>query len=149
MKDIDAILSAIENHTRREILRRLVEGRQYALQLAKDLRVSQQAIIKHLETLERYNIIRKAGTERSEIGPPRKLYEMNRKFTLVIDVASGVFEIREYNLDEVDTDEISLDEEDIGSTLRKIEKEIREIEQRRAQLLKKKELLLRALFSNY
>ncbi len=149
MKEIDAILSAIENHTRREILRRLVEGRQYALQLAKELRVSQQAIIKHLETLERYQIIRRAGTERSEMGPPRKLYEMNKRFTLVIDVAPGLFEIREYDLDQVNADDIFMDDEDIGTTLRKIEDEIREIEQRRVQLLKKKELLLRSLLSEY
>ncbi len=147
--EIDAILSAIENHTRREILRRLVEGRQYALQLAKELRVSQQAIIKHLETLERYKIIKKAGMERSEMGPPRKLYEMNKRFTLVIDVAPGVFEIRQYDLDEVDDEEIPPKTTNVEEVLREIENEIREIEQRRAQLLKKKEALLETLLSPY
>jgi len=72
MSSIDELLSAIENQTRREILKRLVEGRHYALQLAKDLRVSQQAIVKHLDVLEKSKIIKKAGMEKSEMGAPRK-----------------------------------------------------------------------------
>jgi ArsR family transcriptional regulator len=146
MSEIDELLSAIENQTRREILKRLAEGRQYALQLAKDLRVSQQAIIKHLDVLERSKIIKKAGTEKSDMGPPRKLYEVNKGFTIMIDVGPGIFEIKEYDLDDVDED-IDLDISDFGEMLERIEKEIREIEKRRVALIRMKERILREIMN--
>ncbi len=146
MSSIDELLDAIENQTRREILKRLVEGRRYALQLAKDLRISQQAIVKHLDLLEKYNIIKRAGTEKSEMGAPRKLYEVNKSFSIVIDVAPGIFEIREYDLDEEPGLDVS--EEDFGAMLDRIEKEIREIEKRRVQLLKMKERIIRDMMSD-
>lgn len=142
MSSIDELLNALENQTRREILKRLAEGRQYALQLAKELRVSQQAIVKHLEVLEKSNIIRRAGTERSEIGPPRKLYEVHRGFSIVIDVAPGIFEIREYPIEE---DAESPKGGDFGKMLEDIEKELREIERRRVELIKMKERILREM----
>ncbi len=142
--DIDAILRAIENHTRREILRMLVEGRQYALQIARELRTSQQAVMKHLDMLENRKIIKRAGEERSERGAPRKMYEVSKSFSLFVDFAPGIFDIREYNIDKVSIDDV-LDEfrgMDYGEALRRIEREIRELEVRRLKLIKlKKEII--------
>lgn len=143
MSSIDELLNAIENQTRREILKRLVEGRHYALQLAKDLRVSQQAIVKHLDVLEKSKIIKKAGMEKSDMGAPRKLYEVNKSFSIIIDVAPGIFEIREYDLD--DEGDFKLEDEDFGEILDRIEKEIKEIEKRRIELLKMKEQIIKKL----
>jgi len=144
MSEIDELLNAIENQTRREILKRLAEGRQYALQLAKELRVSQQAIIKHLEVLERSKIIKRAGTEKSDMGPPRKLYEVSKGFTIMIDIGPGIFDIREYELDDFD-DDIELNISDFGEMLERIEKEIKDIEKRRAALIKMKEKILKEM----
>ncbi len=143
MSSIDELLNAIENQTRREILKRLVEGRHYALQLAKDLRVSQQAIVKHLDVLEKSKIIKKAGMEKSDMGAPRKLYEVSKSFSIIIDVAPGIFEIREYDLD--DEGDFKLEDEDFGEILDRIEKEIKEIEKRRTELLKMKEQIIKKL----
>ncbi len=142
--EIDAILRAIENHTRREILRMLVEGRQYALQMARELRTSQQAIMKHLDVLEKRNMIRMAGEERSERGAPRKLYEISKTFSLFIDFAPGIFEIREYSLDDVDTRDIREEFRgmDYGEILKRIEEEIKSVERRRVKLLKLKEEII-------
>ncbi len=148
MDEIDAILTAIENQTRREILKRLAEGKQYALQLAKELRVSQQAILKHLEILEKFNIIRKAGVERSDMGPPRKLYELNRGFSIVIDFAPGVFQIRRYTIESDEEDKEKKINEDFGETLRKIEEELQRLERKRVELLKMKERILREIMSD-
>jgi len=147
MDEIDAILTAIENHTRREILKRLAEGRQYALQLAKELRVSQQAILKHLELLEKFQIIKKAGIEKSDMGPPRKLYELNKGFSIVIDFAPGVFEIRRYTIDSENPENREIREEngDFGEALTKIEEELRKLEKKRLELIKMKERILREL----
>ena len=142
--EIDAILRAIENHTRREILRMLVEGRQYALQMARELQTSQQAVMKHLDVLENNNIIRMAGEEPSARGANRKLYEISKSFSLFIDFAPGIFDIREYNMDEVDISELKREFEgmDYGEALKKIEDEIRKIEKRRIKLIKLKEEII-------
>lgn len=144
-EDIDAILRAIENHTRREILRMLVEGRQYALRMAKELKTSQQAVMKHLDVLEEKRIIRRAGEERSERGAPRKLYEISKTFSLFIDFAPGIFDIREYDIESVDIDDLRKEFEglDAGEILSRIEEEIREMEKRRVKLLKLKEEIIR------
>ncbi len=144
--EIDAILRAIENHMRREILRMLVEGRQYALNIARELRTSQQAVAKHLDLLEENELIRCAGTQPSRRGAPRKLYELSKSFSLFVDVAPGIFDIREYDMDDVDISEL-LEEFgglDPGEVLKKIEDEMRSIELRRIKLLKlKREIMER------
>ncbi len=144
MDEVDAILRAIENHTRREILRMLVEGRQYALRMAKQLRTSQQAIMKHLNVLENNNIIKMAEEVPSERGAPRKLYEISKSFSLFVDFAPGIFDIREYNMNDVDIDDIKSEFEgmDYGEALKKIEDEIKELEMRRLKLIKLKEELI-------
>jgi len=49
MDDIDLFISAIENSTRREIIRMLTQlERSYALELSKSIGLSQQAILKQL-----------------------------------------------------------------------------------------------------
>ena len=50
--DLDMLLAAIGNPTRRRILRKLVKETHYPLQLSKELSVSQQSIMKHLKVLE-------------------------------------------------------------------------------------------------
>ncbi len=145
--EVDAILRAIENHTRREILRMLVEGRQYALRMARELQTSQQAIMKHLNVLENNNIIRMAKEVPSERGAPRKLYEISKSFSLFVDFAPGIFDIREYNMDEVGIEDIKSEFEgmDYGEALKKIEDEIRELEMRRLKLIKLKEEIIKNL----
>ncbi len=145
--EIDAILRAIENHTRREILRMLVEGRQYALQMAKELKTSQQAVMKHLDVLEERDIIRRAGEERSERGAPRKMYEISKSFSLFIDFGHGIFDIRKYNIDNLGIDDV-LEEYadlDVGEALQKIEEEIKALEIRRVKLIKLKEALIESM----
>ncbi len=142
--EIDAILRAIENSMRRDILRMLVEGRRYALQMARELRTSQQAVMKHLDMLESGNLVRIAGEERSSRGAPRKMYEISKSFSLFVDFAPGIFDIKEYSLDDVDTQDI-LEEfsgMDYGEILRKIEDEIKKVELRRIKLLKLKEEII-------
>ncbi len=141
MNEIDAVLMAIENQTRREILKRLAEGRQYALQLAKELKVSQQAVVKHLKALENANLIKNTGTEKSDMGPPRKIYEVNKALSVVIDIGPGIFQIKEYNLDDIDYS-VDIKCNDFGEMLEKIEREIITLEKKRAQLLKLKEKII-------
>ena len=150
MEEVDNILEAIENHMRREILKRLAEGRQYALQIAKELRTSQQAVIKHLSVLQEKNIIKFAGEERSERGAPRKIYEVSKSFSLFIDIGPRIFNIREYDLDNYYCEDMLKEFEgmDHGEILERIENEMRELEARRVKLLKLKERILKELIDS-
>ncbi len=133
--NIDSILEAIENRTRREILKRLIFSDQYPLQLAKDLRVSQQAIMKHLEILEKSNIVKMKGREKSDQGPQRKIYEINQSFLLTISLTPNFFEIRKIDIEENENrfEEESLDY--LIKELKETESKIKEIESKLVEMV--------------
>ena len=85
-------LSIIDNKIRREILSRLVRQPNYPLQLSRELKQSQQSILKHLYAMEKMDIV-KCNTIENKIGPPRKIYELNERLTMTIDITPNMFEI--------------------------------------------------------
>ncbi len=91
--DVDRLLSVINNPTRRRIMEALVREPHYPLQLARELRVSQPAIIKHLNTLEESGLV-SSYSESSNRGPERKQYVTTSEFTLVVDMRDGMFTAR-------------------------------------------------------
>ncbi len=140
--NIDIILDAIENRTRREIIKRLILRDQYPLQLAKDLRVSQQAIMKHLEILEKSNIVKLKGMEKSDQGPQRKVYEINQSFLLTISLTPNFFEIRKVDVKEKEN---KLENEDLDyliGKLRETENKIKEIEKELVELVELKDSIV-------
>ncbi|MCL2148580.1 MAG: helix-turn-helix domain-containing protein [Methanomassiliicoccaceae archaeon] len=90
MNDIDTILSVIENPTRRRILEALVREPHYPLQLSRELGVSQQAVMKNLDVLERGGLV-EGRREASDRGPLKTVYRPTSEFTLTIDLRSGMF----------------------------------------------------------
>jgi predicted transcriptional regulator len=100
--DIDMLLAAIANPTRRRILRKLVKETHYPLQLSKELSVSQQAIIKHLKVLEDSDLVSCVFKD-SDSGPQRKCYVATKRFTLVIDLSPEIFteELRFHEPDDI------------------------------------------------
>lgn len=98
--DIDVLLAAIANPTRRRILRKLVKETHYPLQLSKELSVSQQAIMKHLKVLEDSDLVSCVMRD-SDSGPQRKCYVATKRFTLVIDLFPEMFteELRFHELE--------------------------------------------------
>ncbi|MFO7619209.1 MAG: helix-turn-helix domain-containing protein [Thermoplasmata archaeon] len=100
--DLDTLLAAIGNPTRRRILRKLVKETHYPLQLSKELSVSQRAIMKHLKVLEDSDLVSAVFME-SAAGPPRKCYVATKRFTLVIDLSPELFneELRFHGKDDV------------------------------------------------
>ena len=89
--EIDMLLAIIGNPTRRQILRKLVKEEHYPLQLSRELRVSQQAIMKHLDVLEKNDLVRSDYQKSESGGPRRKYYEATRSFTIVIDLGPELF----------------------------------------------------------
>ena len=94
--DIDEILSVIENPTRRRILRKLSTDTNYPLQLSRELNISQQAIMKHLVVLENAGFVKSFEEKSDRGGPPRKVYEPRRKFSIRIDIGPNTYDEKVY-----------------------------------------------------
>lgn len=92
-QEMENLLLVVANPTRRAILEHLAREPHYALQLAKRIGVSQQAIMKHLAVLEAAAIV--GSTEvPSQEGPPRRYYALKRRFSIRIDVRPDYFDSR-------------------------------------------------------
>ncbi len=91
MTRIDELLAVIENPTRRRILEALVREPHYPLQLSRELKVSQQAIMKHLKVLEACDLVQSYEEESDLGGPARKRYFPAVGFTIIVDVGPSLF----------------------------------------------------------
>ncbi len=86
--DIDVLLDVLGNDTRRRILQLLADEPRYFIQLSKDLGVSQQAVLKHLEILERYGFVMSFEGESDFAAPKRKYFQLNRSCMLAIGITN-------------------------------------------------------------
>jgi len=86
--NIDVLLEILGNETRRRILQLLADEPRYFIQLSKDLGVSQQAVLKHLEILERYGFVTSSQRESEFAAPKRKYFHLNRSCMLAIGITN-------------------------------------------------------------
>ncbi len=107
MDDIDTLLSILENSTRRSILRRLLLEDSYGLELSKILGISQQAINKQLEILEKANMILSMGATPSSLGPPRKIYKPTGFLSVVIDYTPNFIQISKHTFNDDEVKDLS------------------------------------------
>ncbi|MDP8011987.1 MAG: ArsR/SmtB family transcription factor [Thermoplasmata archaeon] len=140
MTDIDSVLNALENRTRREIIKRLIFGEGYPLQLSKELKISQQAIMKHLYILEKNNIVRFKGTEKSDLGPNRKIYSLEDSFMLIVSLAPYFFDIKKKNINFHENIEIK--NGNLIEELKKVENEIEDLENKLIEKMKLKNAIM-------
>ena len=158
LSDLDNLLSIIENPTRRRILEALVREPHYPLQLSKELRMSQQAIMKHLKVLEDFNLVRSFPEESDQGGPTRKRYVPTTKFTIIVDFGPGLFSAELFRL-AMDAVDLGKEEEEgepiqidldhvvdkinhLRETVAGVDIELDDIQQRRAKLIEMKERAL-------
>jgi ArsR family transcriptional regulator len=98
--DSETILDILGNDTRRKILQLLSEEPMYFNQLAKEIGIGQQAVLRHLVTLEQGGII-EAYSEKSDLGAPdRKYYKLNSSFVLRISLSEDDFTIENQTISE-------------------------------------------------
>jgi ArsR family transcriptional regulator len=87
------ILDIIGNETRRKILAVLSKEPMYFNQLAKEIGVGQQAILRHMQALEDSGLI-DTYAEKSTLGAPdRKYYRLSSSFSLTVSVSQDAFSI--------------------------------------------------------
>ena len=161
-EDLDELLKVLSNPTRRKILAKLVQERHYPLQLSKELRISQQAISKHLRVMEEYGVVESVSVRSGE-GPPRKLYRTSRHFMVTISMEPKMFDARG-RTGQLGTERKSCEEiqelekvfkdilhtqnykdrvRKLGRLLESTERQVEEMDERRARLLKLKSQILR------
>lgn len=147
MNDIDILLSMVENPNRRKILAALVKEPQYPLQLSKELGISQQAVMKNLNALEKNGMV-VSYQENSMLGPMRTVYEPSSEFTIVIDMRSSMFSTRMIELEtetEEENDEFpheTMNLEETRKRISDIDKKIGELDKERLRNIREKETLM-------
>lgn len=154
---LDGLLRVLENPTRRRILERLARESHYPLQLSKELGVSQQAVVKHLRALEEGGLVT-STEEKSDLGGPnRRAYRATERFSLQIDMGPRMFhaemrpmghvpsKVGEYGWAE-DALRRAKEEDDprrrvrlLGEAIRRLNREIHALEERRLYLLRVKD----------
>ncbi|MEM3737083.1 MAG: helix-turn-helix domain-containing protein [Candidatus Bathyarchaeia archaeon] len=95
---MDTLFDVLGNETRRRIIRLLAEEPRYLLQLAKELEVSQQAILKHMELLKRYGLVNAYEADSELAAPPRKYYALARSFYMTVGLAGDTCYFRTYEV---------------------------------------------------
>ena len=148
MNDIDTILSVIENPTRRRILMALVREPHYPLQLSRELGVSQQAIMKNLDILERSGLV-ESWRESSDKGPFKIVYRPTSEFTLTIDLRNGMF--RATLIEPADAGPAPEDDvqelEKVRESLSEIDKQIGEFDRMREMMIERRNMMIRSFMS--
>jgi predicted transcriptional regulator len=143
--EIEGLFEALENNTRREILRRLIRDDTYAFEMSRMIGVSQQAINKQLEMLLRANLISVVGVIPSSSGASRKIYRPTGFSTMVVDYSRNFIEVRRYPIEADENAKIDVNSEkgsDLVTHLENINQKIEEIMFQRETLVKKKDAIL-------
>ena len=148
MNDVDLILSVIENPTRRRILTALVREPHYPLQLSRELGVSQQAIMKNLDILEKSGLV-ESWKESSDKGPLKIVYRPTSEFTLTIDLRNGMFltTLSEPESCEAAQESFDMGFEDIRESLSEIDRRISEFDRMREEMIKQRNMMIRSFMN--
>ena len=137
------ILNMISNPTRRRILESLTKEPSYPLQLSKEIGVSQQAIMKNLDLLERNGMV--IGHQvSSAMGPMKVVYEPTTEFTVVIDMRRSMFsaDVTDESSSEEDVIPITETIDELRSEISRIDKEVEELERQRSALIRKRQNMI-------
>ncbi|MDQ3718541.1 MAG: helix-turn-helix domain-containing protein [Thermoproteota archaeon] len=139
--DSNLILDILGNDTRRKILAVLSQEPMYFNQLAKEIGVGQQAILRHLQALEEGGLI-ETYAEKSDLGgPDRKYYRLNTSFILTISLTEDDFTISNQKIVELQHKEsrkyymnLNSIPKDMGIALSLLQKNLAGIEQEISKL---------------
>ncbi|MEM3670911.1 MAG: helix-turn-helix domain-containing protein [Thermoprotei archaeon] len=140
------IFEVLGNETRRRILELLAEEPAYLNELSRELRVSQQAVLKHLEYLLDRGLIEPCTVDYDSGGtPPKKYYRLSKSLTFLGGLTPSVMEyaIAEPDIPrtngplklEVDPEQLQARLEDImrgdeGTSLRELREFIRGLDEK-------------------
>ncbi|MHB1908058.1 MAG: ArsR/SmtB family transcription factor [Nitrososphaerales archaeon] len=125
LNNVDVLLDVLGNDTRRRILQLLADEPRYFIQLSKDLGVSQQAVLKHLELLERHGFVKSYEEESAFAAPKRKYFELDLSCVLAIGITKDAVEFSFQDISRQDLDE-EIEEKDLKSLSKRVSAAIEE-----------------------
>jgi ArsR family transcriptional regulator len=151
LNNVDVLLDILGNDTRRRILQLLADEPRYFIQLSKELGVSQQAVLKHLEILERNGFITSYEQESSFPAPKRKYFQLNLSCVLEVGITRDAVQFVFQDIPRLDREE-QIEEKELKALSRKVravveEEEPIELLQRSDDLLKEINLALKETFA--
>ncbi|NAL77706.1 ArsR/SmtB family transcription factor [Nitrososphaera sp. AFS] len=100
MLDPDLVLDAIGNSTRRKILTTLSKEPMYFNQLSKQIGIGQQAILRHVRSLEESGLISSYVEKSNLAAPDRRYYKLKSEFSLTISMSQDAFGIKNSSITE-------------------------------------------------
>src|SRR5918993_5553864 len=98
--NFNPILDIIGNNTRRKILSTLSREPMYFNQLAKEIGIGQQAILRHVNALEDIGLIESYAVKSNLGAPNRKYYRLNSSFSLTISISQDSFSIENHKIEQ-------------------------------------------------
>jgi len=104
------LLDLLGNNTRRRILQLLANEPRYFIELAREIGVGQQALLKHLSLLERSGLI-VSYKAKGKGGPDRKYFRLNKDLYMTIALTEEVVGIRVYDLSDVSWGSLKIPDE--------------------------------------
>ena len=119
LNNVDVLLDVLGNDTRRRILQLLADEPRYFIQLSKDLGVSQQAVLKHLELLERHGFVKSYEEESAFAAPKRKYFELDLSCVLAIGITKDAVEFSFQDISRQDLDE-EIEEKDLKNLAKQV-----------------------------
>jgi len=162
--DFETVVEVLGNPIRRQIIRKLSEGPDYALRLSNELNIHQQLAAKHLKVIRNadlVDIIRK----KSDRGADQKLFTLKKFYSLQIDFSPNLYNERliSFNnpdrwlladnyMEQLEDQVMDLMEEESGvdkinplsQVLQAVDDELESMEKRRAKLLYIRNLAMNA-----
>src|SRR5579875_1536357 len=116
---MDVLLDVLGNETRRRILQLLADEPRYFIQLSRELGVSQQAVLKHLEILERHGFITSYEEESAFPAPKRKYFQLNLSCMLAVGITHDAVEfvIQDIPRQEIEED---IEQKELKSLLKEV-----------------------------
>jgi ArsR family transcriptional regulator len=140
-EELWSILMALDNSTRREMLKTLANYNSYGLELSRMIGVSQQAINKQLDILEKLGLISTNGSIPSTMGPPRKVYTSRGFSTIIIDYSKNFMKIKKMDIIYNDTN-LEGNNSDLINNLKNLNGEIDKIDEKRNLMSSKKDEII-------
>ena len=153
--DLDNLLDILGNNYRRQILRLLSARKLYPQQIAEILGITPSAVIKHLKVMEEADVIKKEEEKRTKGGRPLQYYYVEKNIAFSFEMFNPCF----FRIDILDTEELretnSILHQPVKNKLEQIhenfkeilqyQQELQEIEERRIEILRRREHLYEQL----
>jgi len=162
--DFETVVEVLGNPIRRQIIRKLSEGPDYALRLSNELNIHQQLAAKHLKVIRNADLVDMVR-QKSDRGADQKLFTLNKFYSLQIDFSPSLYNERliSFNnpdrwmladnyMEHLENQVQDLTEEESGvdkinplsQVIKDIDDELESMEKRRARLLYIRNLAMNA-----